>query len=59
MDTVEFFYDFLNKIGAPNFLAIGIAVIVLWLLVSGVRRGLKKGGRNNQSEDDNDPEGEE
>jgi hypothetical protein len=59
MDTVEFFYDFLNKIGAPNFLAIGIAVIVLWLLVSGVRRGLKKGGRNNQSEDDNDPDGEE
>jgi len=59
MDTVEFFYDFLNKIGAPNFLAIGIAVIVLWLLVSGVRRGLKKGGRNSQSEDDNDPDGEE
>jgi hypothetical protein len=59
MDTVEFFYVFLNKIGAPNFLAIGIAVIVLWLLVSGVRRGLKKGGRNNQSEDDNDPDGEE
>ncbi|MCJ7705343.1 MAG: hypothetical protein MUO28_07355 [Desulfobacterales bacterium] len=59
MDTVEFFYDFLRKIGAPNFLAIGIAVIVLWLLVSGVRRGLKKGGRNNQSEDDNDPDGEE
>jgi hypothetical protein len=59
MDTVEFFYDFLRKIGAPNFLAIGIAVIVLWLLVSGVRRGLKKGGRNSQSEDDNDPDGEE
>ncbi len=59
MDTVEFFYDFLRKIGAPNFLAIGIAVIVLWLLVSGVRRGLKKGGRNNQSKDDNDTDDEE
>jgi len=59
MDTVEFFYDFLRKIGAPNFLAIGIAVIVLWLLVSGVRRGLKKGGRNSQSEDDNDTDDEE
>ncbi|MBM4349298.1 MAG: hypothetical protein FJ106_05345 [Deltaproteobacteria bacterium] len=58
MDTVEFFYDFLNKIGAPNFLAMGIAIIVLWLLISGIRRGLKKGGRNNQSEDDNDPDGE-
>lgn len=42
MDTVEFFYDFLRKIGAPNFLAIGIAVIVLWLLISGVRKGLKE-----------------
>ena len=59
MDTVEFFYDFLRNIGAPNFLAIGIAVIVLWLLVSGVRRGLKKGGRNSQSEDDNDTDDEE
>jgi len=36
----------------------GIAIIVLWLLISGIRRGLKKGGRNNQSEDDNDPDGE-
>jgi len=59
MDTVEFFYDFLNKIGAPNFLAIGIAVILLWLLVSGVRRGLKKGGRNGRSEDNNDLDDEE
>jgi Na+/H+ antiporter NhaD/arsenite permease-like protein len=59
METVEYFSDFLRKIGAPNFLAIGIVVIVLWLLVSGVRRGLKKGGRNSQSEDDNDPDGEE
>jgi hypothetical protein len=53
MDTVEFFYDFLKKIGAPNFLAIGIAVIVLWLLVSGVRRGLKKGGREEPPENNN------
>jgi len=59
METVEYFSDFLRKIGAPNFLAIGIAVIVLWLLVSGVRRGLKKGGHNSRSEDDNDPDGEE
>lgn len=41
MDTVEFFYDFLRKIGAPNFLAMGIAVIVLYLLLSGIRKGLK------------------
>ncbi len=55
MDTVEFFYDFLNKIGAPNVLAIGIALIVLYLLVSGIRRGLKGGGK----EDGPDQEGGE
>lgn len=59
MDTVEFFYDFLTKIGAPNFLAIGIAVIVLWLLVSGVRRGLKKGGREEPPENNNEHHSEE
>jgi len=59
MDTVEFFYDFLRKIGAPNFLAIGIAVIVLWLLVSGVRRGLKKGGREEPPENNNEHHSEE
>jgi hypothetical protein len=53
MDTVEFFYDFLKKIGATNFLAIGIALIVLWLLISGIRKGLK-GGRK---DDGPDPEG--
>jgi hypothetical protein len=44
METIEYFSDFLRKIGAPNFLAIGIVIIVIWLLISGVRRGLKKGG---------------
>lgn len=50
METVEYFYDFLNKIGAPNILALGIAVIVIWLLVSGIRRGLK----SHQQEEDED-----
>ncbi len=27
--------------GAPNILAFGIAVIVVWLLISGIRKGLK------------------
>ncbi len=43
LETIEYFSDFLRKIGAPNFLAIGIVVIVLWLLISGIRKGLKKG----------------
>jgi hypothetical protein len=43
LETIEYFSDFLRKIGAPNFLAIGIVVVVLWLLISGIRKGLKKG----------------
>jgi hypothetical protein len=46
MDTIEHFSDFLTKIGAPNFLVIGIVIIVVWLLISGLRKGLKGGGRN-------------
>jgi len=42
METVEYFSDFLRKIGVPNFLAIGIVIIVLWLLISGIRKGLKR-----------------
>ena len=42
METIEYFSDFLRKIGAPNFLAIGIVIIVIWLLISGFRKGLKK-----------------
>jgi hypothetical protein len=48
MDTIEYFSNFLNRIGAHNFLALGIAMIVLWLLVSGLRKGLKKGGRDKE-----------
>ncbi len=55
MDTVEFFYDFLNRIGAPNILALGIAVIVLYLLISGIYKGLKGG----QKDDESDQEGED
>jgi hypothetical protein len=49
MDTIEYFSDFLRKIGAPNFLAIGIAIVVIWLLISGFIRGLRRGGRNKGS----------
>jgi Na+/H+ antiporter NhaD/arsenite permease-like protein len=59
METIEYFQDFLEKIGAPNFLAIGIVVIVLWLLISGIRKGLKKGKRDKDSENNNDHKGED
>ena len=48
METIEYFSDFLRKIGVPNFLAIGIVIIVIWLLISGFRKGLKKGGRDKE-----------
>ena len=52
MDTVEHFSDFLRGIGAHNFLALGIAVIVLWLLISGLRKGLKKNKHNGERQGD-------
>jgi hypothetical protein len=50
METVEQFSDFLRKIGAINFLAIGIVIMVVWLFISGLRKGLKKGRRHKGSE---------
>jgi hypothetical protein len=40
-------------------LAIGIVLIVLWLLISGIRKGLKKGKRGADPEDNNDHKGED
>jgi Na+/H+ antiporter NhaD/arsenite permease-like protein len=44
METIEYFSDFLRKLGVPNFLAIGIVIIVIWLLISGIRKGARKRG---------------
>jgi hypothetical protein len=49
METIEHFSDFLRTIGAPNFLAIGIVIIVIWLLISGVRKGLTRRNRDKGS----------
>jgi len=59
METIEHFSEFLRKIGAPNFLAIGIVIIVIWLLISGFRKGLKRRGRNKETEDQDEHHGEE
>jgi len=48
-ETIEYFSLFLRKMGASNLLAIGIAIIVMWLLISGFRKGLKRGGRDKGS----------
>jgi hypothetical protein len=49
-ETIEYFSHLLKKIGTPNLLAIGVAIIVIWLLLSGFRKGLKRGGRDKGSE---------
>ena len=54
METIETFSDFLRKIGAPNFLAIGIVIIVLWLLISGLLKGLRKKKQDKGSEKEED-----
>ncbi|MCX8117315.1 MAG: hypothetical protein N3G78_05205 [Desulfobacterota bacterium] len=56
METVESLANFLKQFGAPNLLGIGIAVVVLYLLFSGLWRGLKGGSRK---EGESGPEGED
>jgi len=56
MDTIEHFSIFLRTLGAHNFLAIGIVIIVIWLLISGFRKGLKKKDQEKES-DKNDENG--
>jgi hypothetical protein len=47
METIrQYFSDFLSHIGSHNFLAVGIVVIVAWLLISGLKKGLRKRGQN-------------
>ena len=59
METIEHFSDFLRKIGALNFLAIGIVIIVIWLLISGLKKGLKRGGQDKEPKDHNELNGDE
>jgi SNF family Na+-dependent transporter len=55
METIrQYFSDFLSHIGSHNFLAVGIVIIVAWLLISGLRKGLRKASRNNDSEENNE-----
>jgi hypothetical protein len=49
-EMMESLSHLLSKLGTLNLLAIGIAIIVMWLLISGFKKGLKKGGRDKDSE---------
>ncbi len=46
MDTIEHFSNFLLKLGTPNFLVIGVVIVALWLLISGLRKGLRRKRRD-------------
>ena len=48
-EAIEYLSRILRKLGTLNLLAIGIAIIVMWLLISGFRKGLKRGGRDKGS----------
>jgi hypothetical protein len=48
-ETIEHLSGLLKEIGTLNLLAIGIAVLVAWLLLSGFRKGLKRGGEDKNS----------
>lgn len=58
METIEYFGHFLRNAGVPNFLVIGIGVIVIWLLISGIRKGFRKRKEDRNAEDD-EGDGEE
>jgi len=59
METIEYFTDFLRKMGIPNFLAVGIVIVVIWLLISGIRKGWKRGGWDKEPEDRDENNSEE
>jgi hypothetical protein len=52
METIEYFSEFLKKIGAPDLLTLGIVLVVIWLLISGFMKGLRKKKQNKNSGED-------
>jgi hypothetical protein len=48
METIESFVEYLRRIGTHNFLAVGAAVIVGWLIISGFVRGLRRRDRKDE-----------
>jgi hypothetical protein len=54
MKAWEYLLDFSVRILAPNFLKIGLILVVIWILISGFRKGFRKASRNNDSDENND-----
>ena len=59
MNAIEHFSDLLGRLGVHHFLAVGAGIIVLWLLISGLRKGLKKGGGEKDLHNDDEEDEEE
>jgi hypothetical protein len=53
MEPLEYLSDLFRKIGTPNFLMIGVVILILWLLLSGIKKGLRKGGREKERSEKN------
>jgi hypothetical protein len=53
---IETLSDLLRKLGAHYLLVLGIVIIVLWLLISGFRRGWKKREDREKGDDQNYPD---
>ncbi len=51
-EAIEYLFHILKELGAHNLLAVGIAIIIAWLLISGFRKGLKRENRDKGSKDD-------
>ena len=42
MEVIDYFSDLFRKTVVPNLLTIGIVILIAWLLISGIRKGLRK-----------------
>jgi hypothetical protein len=47
------FSEFLRKIGTHNLFILGIVILLTWLLISGFRKGWKKGDKGRDSPEQN------
>ncbi len=55
---IEYFSDFLKRRTIPNFLVYGIVIIVIWILISGFVKGLRKRKQNKNSIENNEDDNE-
>ena len=42
MEVINYFSNLFSKTVVPNLLTVGIVILIIWLLISGIRKGLRK-----------------